>query len=411
MSNPRARARRLALLLTLGLAAGARAQSPAATGEGLLARERIAALPSPQREAWTAYLDRSERAAAADRAVIDAELRATGLARPILSPLHSSIHFGGDATTAWLASDEARRVAATVISYQTPAGGWTKRIDFTRGPRQPGQTFGAEGEWSWVGTFDNDATVAQIRFLGRVHAARPDASVRDAYRRGVEYVLHSQFPTGCWPQVYPLVGGYHDAATLNDDAMLRVIQLLRDVAGDRSGLVPPDLAAKAGAGAGRGVGCLLDLQYLADGERTLWAAQHDPLTREPAKARAYEHPSLSAHESASVLLFLMSLPSPDSRVVEAVHAGAAWLRAHLLTGLEYRGRALIRRADAPPLWPRFYELGSWRPIFSNRDSVVRYRWEELEDERRNGYAWFTYRPAAALERYASWSREHPGAAR
>jgi PelA/Pel-15E family pectate lyase len=173
--------------------------------------------------------------------------------------------------------------------------------------------------------------------------------------------------------------------------------------------VPGELRAEAGWSAARGIDCLLDLQLPVGGRRTAWGAQHDPISLAPVGARSYEHASLSGHESASVLLFLMGLEAPGARVVEAVHAGADWLRETALGGLEYRGRELVRRADAPPVWARFYEIGTHRPIFSNRDGVVRYRWEELEAERRNGYAWYSYRPAAALARYAEWAVAHPRA--
>lgn len=395
------------LVLLLALATGAGAQEPAPGEIVLLTPERAARLAPAQRDAWTRYLARSAVLRERDRAAVRSELAALGRDRWIPAPVHSAIYLGGDTTAAWMRTDAARRVAENVVSFQTPAGGWSKRMDLTRAPRQPGQSYAAEEEWIWIGTFDNDATIEQMRFLARAYEAHRVPAFRDSYLRALRYLLDAQFPTGCWPQVYPLQGSYHDAVTLNDDAMLRVIQLLREAASDAGDLVPHSLRAAAREGARRGIDCILDLQVVDRGQRTVWSAQHDPLTGEPTKARAYEHPSLSAHESASILLFFMGLESPDARVVEAVHAGVGWLREYALWGLEYRGRDLVRAAGAPPLWARFYELGSYRPIFSNRDSVVRYRWEELEEERRNGYAWFTYRPVATLARYEQWRARHP----
>src|SRR5687767_7213213 len=77
--------------LTLSAASCAGAQSSPATSppavaavapDTLLAMSRIAALPAAERAAWQAYVETSRRNAAADRAFIDAELRAAGLERP-----------------------------------------------------------------------------------------------------------------------------------------------------------------------------------------------------------------------------------------------------------------------------------------------------------------------------------------
>ncbi len=62
-------------------------------------------------------------------------------------------------------------------------------------------------------------------------------------------------------------------------------------------------------------------------------------------------------------------------------------------------------AAAPPLWARFYELGTNRPIFCGRDSVVKYSMAEIEYERRNGYRWYVDRPAKLLDaEYPEWAR-------
>src|SRR6185437_8509770 len=84
----------------------------------------------------------------------------------------------------WYASDEARRMADVVVSFQTPAGGWSKNLDFTAHARQKGEAFAANNlsrflapddfdtphdqKWNYVGTLDNDATNSQLQFLARV---------------------------------------------------------------------------------------------------------------------------------------------------------------------------------------------------------------------------------------------------
>ncbi|HWQ87156.1 pectate lyase [Brevundimonas sp.] len=49
-----------------------------------------------------------------------------------------------------------------------------------------------------------------------------------------------------------------------------------------------------------------------------------------------------------------------------------------------RDARLVAAPDAVPLWARFYEPGTNRPIFVSRDSVVHYDIAEIERERRTG---------------------------
>ncbi|HEX6738658.1 MAG TPA: pectate lyase, partial [Vicinamibacteria bacterium] len=279
----------------------------------------------------------------------------------------------------------------------------SKNLALGTEPRLKGQSYSASEGWEYVGTFDNGATTEQLRFLGRAYEAHGDACHARALQAGVEYVLQAQFPNGCWPQVYPLAGGYHDAATYNDDAMVHVLRLLQEVEERGRGWVPEATRDRVRAALRRGVDCVLASQVVVEGRPTVWAAQHDPLTLAPVAARAYEPASLSGHESAGVVDFLMGLPGGDARVDVAVAAAAAWFRAHALQGLAYERRQLLKRPGAGPLWARFYEIGSNRPIFSNRDGIVRYRWEELGEERRLGYAWYTVSPAATLRVYKARS--------
>ena len=60
------------------------------------------------------------------------------------------------------------------------------------------------------------------------------------------------------------------------------------------------------------------------------------------------------------------------------------------------------------IWARLSELGSARPIFSNRDGVKRYDWNQLTD-RRFGYTWFTKEPSKLLAKYPEWAQKHPRA--
>lgn len=372
-------------------------------GPELLSAARIDSLPAAQREAWTRYVARSRELEAADRVFMAAELKAAGLERMRRATYARGFQFDADtATEAWLRSDAARRLAESLLTWQTPAGGWSKRTEMSR-PRQRGESWYAESDaWHYIGTIDNGATVAQLRFLSRVADATGEERFREAVGRGVDYLLAAQMPNGCWPQAFPLQGEYSDAVTFNDDANVNVLELLREV--EASSSIPSAQRARAAEARRRAHECLLAAQVVVNGTRTVWGQQHDPLTLAVTKARSYELAGLSGRESAAIMTYFMTLPDPDARVVAAVDAAAAYFERTKIFGYEYHfERGLREQAGAGPIWARLREIGSDRPIFANRDGVVLYDWNQLTD-RRSGYAWYGTEPGSALAKYAKWQR-------
>lgn len=390
---------------------------------------RIAQVPEGERGAWRAYLARSRAAMRADKAALAAERAA--LTGPALERAHESKTAGMplDRAPDWYGSADAVRVARNIVSFQTPAGGWGKNVNRDAPPRAPGEGYvagldpsgagkGEDGGWSYVGTIDNDATTTELRFLARVQARFPGGEgdpYRAAFDKGVRYLLAAQFPNGGWPQVYPLQGGYHDALTFNDGAVSDVATLMLSVAARAGeyGFVSPALAEAARASAERACAVIVRTQVRAGGKGTIWGQQHDALTLAPVGARNFEPIALSSGESAELLLFLMKLKEPSPAVVAAVRDGVAWLEAHALHDVAWvvdparGGRRLVAQPGAAPLWPRYYDLRSYKPIFGDRDRSIHDTVDDLSDERRNGYAWYGTGPRKAIEGYAKWRLAHP----
>lgn len=397
---------------------------------------RIEALPAKDRAVWTAYLARSAAQEKADRAALAAELKPgqptppppeEGPGGPKAMPL--------DRDAAWYATPEARHVADVIVSFQTPAGGWSKNQPRTGALRQPGQPYAPDNvskylaaddfdtprdpHWNYVGTLDNDATITELRFLARVAGQVPgpeSEAWRASFLRGVRYLLAAQFPNGGWPQVWPLEGGYHDAITYNDDAVTEAAELLTDVAnaqGDYA-FAPADLRKQAAAAAERAVTVVLATQVVVGGKRTIWAQQHDALTLKPVAGRNFEPAELSTEESADLLVYLMSLPKPSPALVAAVHAGADYLAANAIYDQAWTGgkdteggRRLVPKPGAGPIWARYYAAAANTPIFGDRDKTIHDDVNELTLERRNGYSWFNTSPKKALDAYAVWKKDHP----
>jgi hypothetical protein len=420
-----------------------------------------AELPSAQRAPWLAYLERSAKQMRADKAALAAERVGMKAVPAMPKEGHSAKSLPVDRGANFYRSAEARALGDAVLSFQTPAGGWSKNLDFAAGPRLRGQSYTAANKapvaspagdfdapadetWHYVGTLDNDATNTELHFLAELSAAFPGHD-GDAYRasflRGVEYLLNAQFPNGGWPQVWPLEGGYHDEITFNDDAVTESAMVLRNVAAAQREevlseraqdalargevvscgaceiravedytFVPAALRARAAAAVERANALILATQLRdADGKLAIWAQQNDPLTLRAVAARNFEPAAFSSGESASVLEYLMTLPKPSPEVVRAVDSGVAWLAAHAIMGYVWTGgrstpggRTLKAEAGAGPLWARYYSLTTGKPIFGDRDKSIHDNVAELSLERRNGYGWFGSAPAQALRVYAVW---------
>ncbi len=410
-----------------------------------LTRDRIATLPRKERKAWLEYLERSEKQKAIDKQTLAEEQKTSGNAHP----KHASMGRGAYALriehpAEWYASADALQIAHNVITYQIADGGWSKNIDMVSGPRAPGDLYDADNlnrfpdpadfdkpvdpNWHYIATLDNDATWMQINFLARVttallaaHRDTEAAPLRASVERGVEYLLNSQYPNGGWPQVWPLEGGYHDAITINDDAMLHAIEILHDAAARAPDyeFIPAALVQRAGPAAERGIDCLLKLQIVENGVKTAWAQQYDPLTLEPTSARNYEMAALCSDESFPIVEFLMQLPNPSPAEVAAVHAAAAWFTKVAVYGYRFgsgdfradrnnpEGRKLVAAAGAGPTWSRYYQIGTDKPIFGDRDKTIHDDVNDLSRERRNGYAWYNTEGTAVLAQYKTWAQAHP----
>lgn len=316
----------------------------------------------------------------------------------------------------WFASAEARAVADSVLQYQSPQGGWPKNTDFARTPHSAADIPPPDDGVS--NSFDNEATTLPLHFLAFMITATGDEKYRSAFERGFDYTLAAQYPNGGWPQFFPLRKGYYSHITYNDDAMVRVLNLLKAAAAAKApfAFISDERRAKAASAVAKGIDCILKTQIKQDGKLTAWCAQHDEKTLEPAWARAYEPPSFSGGETVGIVRFLMEIEAPTPEIIAAIEGAVAWLKSATLQGMrleEFKNAEgkkdirIVQDDQAPPLWARFYELGTNRALYLDRDSVFRYDFNEIGHERRNGYAYHGTWPARLLDRdYPKWCEQH-----
>jgi len=299
----------------------------------------------------------------------------------------------------WTFAEDAP-VVETILAYQRNSGGWPKNYDRKRilpaREHQQLQEQRSQGDT----TIDNGATYTEIRLLAAALKVSAEPKLKLAALRGIDYLLEGQLDNGGWPQKFPGGQGYTLEVTFNDNAMIGVMNLLKDIADEAPAFrfVPPSVRGRSAKAVARGIACILRCQVMADGVPTSWCAQHDRRTLAPCRGRSYELPSLSGMESVGIVRFLMRIENPDKNVRRAIEGAVAWFKRAKLTGIRVERKTdgskaggidvvMVKDPQALPLWARFYDLQSNKPIFSSRDGVPRASLAEISHERRTGYSW------------------------
>jgi len=319
--------------------------------------------------------------------------------------------------TAWYGSDDAVRIAENILLYQKENGGWYKNINMAEVLSDKQRAKLRNEKKKIVGTtIDNNATHTQMRFLAKVYNATRKEEFKEGFLRGFHYLLDAQYDNGGWAQYHPQRKGYYEHITFNDHAMIGVMEVLRDVVEEKEPytFVDEKTREEARQAIDRGVEVILNTQIEVDGELTAWCAQHHKEDLSPAKARAYELPSISGGESVGVVRFLMGIEDPSPAVKQAIQSAVNWFDKVKIEGIKVKqvpakslpkgyDRVVVRDGDGGPLWARFYEIGTNKPMFVGRDSKVKYQLSEIEHERRVGYSYLGNYAEELLEKdYPQW---------
>lgn len=317
-------------------------------------------------------------------------------------------------------STQLQEIANNVLLYQKENGGWPKNYDIIAilTPQQKDTLL--QNKQSVYTTFDNRTTYSHIALLSKVYYVIKDEQYKKAALKGIEFILTAQYANGGWPQFYPLQKNYSRYITFNDDAMAGIMFLLKDIIDQKLqyNFIDNALRTRIEHAFNKGIDCILKMQINDGGKPTVWCQQHNEITLEPIWARKFEPPSITNGESCKIILLLMSIQSPSPEVIQAIENAIVWLNESKIyntrvktvdatpTQFAYhfsnKDKVVIIDSTAPPIWTRYYELKTHRPIFCNRDSKIVYTLAEVERERRTGYGWYTYEPQKILNEYVKW---------
>ncbi len=289
--------------------------------------------------------------------------------------------------------------AYNLTTWQIANGGFYKAMaDKYKSAYNGGQ----KSEWQAkgggdLGTIDNNATIQEMRLLAVRYKATTNASYKAAFKtsfnRAVNFLLTMQRSKGGLPQVWPKRGNYSDQITLNDNAMIRAMVMMMDIANSASpfdsDIIDDASRSKVKSALDKAIDYLLKAQIVNDGKPTVWCAQHDTNSFAPVGARAYELPSKSGNESMGVVWFLMNWPDQNEAIQKAVKGAIAWYKKNKLKDKAFSKTAGVVDKAGSSLWFRFYEVNNDNYFFCDREgaSTKTQDFMKISEERRKGYQW------------------------
>lgn len=320
-------------------------------------------------------------------------------------------------------SDDFTRIADNVLLFQKDNGGWPKNYDMLAILTDEQKEKVTKSKNILNTTFDNWTTHSHVEYLAKVYHRTKVDKYKDACLKGIDFILSAQYPNGGWPQFYPDTTGYAKYITFNDGVMAGIMKVLYDIIQKKPiySIVDKTRMEKVIKVFNKGIECILKCQIVDNGKLTAWGQQHDNVTLKPQWARTYEPPSICDGESSELVIFLMSIKNPSKDIINSIQCAIKWFEESKIIGIKIgtksvppvkyqystltHDRFIVEDPKAPPIWARFYELGTHKPLFCNRDGILVYSLAEVLHERRAAYGWYTYGPQDALNAYPEWQKK------
>ncbi len=269
----------------------------------------------------------------------------------------------------------AVEVAALLMEHQLEHGGWNYMIDLA-GEKSMKRWYDTYGRQAWRmeefhhyygnATFDDNGTITAAELLLRMYVEKHDERFKPALDKVINFVLKSQYPSGGWPQRYPIEANYDilgkknyaSFITLNDDVCLENVGFLTQcyqVFGTEK-FKPAIYRA-------------MDLVWKIQTPPPYagWADQYTHDFR-PATARTYEPRGLNASTTMEVIDMLETYYklTADPKYLDGIPNAIAFLKTIQLTGAQVRqsGRRL---SPEMILVPRYVDERTGAPQYIHRE--------------------------------------------
>ena len=270
----------------------------------------------------------------------------------------------------------ATRVAHGLMRGQLACGGWNYVFDLASEDNLR-QWYATVGKQAWRleefqhyygnATFDDEVTIHCAEFLLRIYLEKHDETFLSSLQKVIDMVVASQYPSGGWPQRYPLMhdhpfrgkADYTSFVTINDNVTPENIRFLLQcyTSLGMSELREPIL---------RGMRCLRDLQQPSP--LAGWADQYTPDDLLPAHARSYEPRAVNTGTTTSMIRTMIEYYklTGDKSFLKGIPDAIAFIERQ---ELPRELASQVRRTpmeDDEILVPRFINPDNGRPLYVHR---------------------------------------------
>ena len=311
-----------------------------------------------------------------------------------------------------------RLVAENLLRFQNADGGWPKGIDWLdTAPVDSILSYLPEKQK--ISVLDGKNVCMQLEYMSQAFTQFQDERFKTSALRSLDYLLAAQMPNGGWK------GNDINAICFNSNIMSSVLKTLYLISNGMSPYqwMPRSNRSKAKKAYEKGIDVALKCQIrMPDGTLAGWCQQHDNETFLPTKGRSYEHPCISAAETAMMTSMMMSIAQPDAKIKEAVVGAMTWLESAARSGIKIVNipasdslqaithkkidRELVKDPESKRIWARCYSLDKNEIFFSDKNGTIKYDFNSVEPDRRINYAWFGYWPEGSMILYRTWKIKH-----
>lgn len=233
-------------------------------------------------------------------------------------------------------------------------------------------------------TLEKGSTVAQMRYLAAyITEKKPeDAKYKDAFFKGMEYLLNNQNENGAWNMAPTASKGFNGNTVIGNKVTTEVLTLLSDVAvlnNQNFVFARKEMDTEAvKAAVDKGNAFLLKAQVVNDGVKAGWATQVKA-DGTVTMGRTYERESVSSFTTKDVVEYLMTVHNPSQEIIDAVEGAATWLNEVKIADKEQKVVEDISMnngfdvylVDGNGTWASnyVYELDTknYRPLYSDVD--------------------------------------------
>lgn len=280
----------------------------------------------------------------------------------------------------------AEKVGAALIHAQLDCGGWNYVYDFS-GRDSLIRWYDTVGASAWRleefqefmdnATFDDGCTVCCTRMLLRLYQEKLDPKYRPAIDKALDFVLESQYPSGGWPQRWPLRNNYSSCITLNDSVTQDAAALMLEAYG-----IFGDKRYRESAMRAMYLTILLQQGQPYAG----WSDQYSVEDLRPAAARTYEPRSVNPATTVSMIRQMMEYYrlTGDTRFLSGIPAAIGFLESLRLPESEVERWG--RTSDDPEafLVPRFICPETGEPMYIHRRGSNSYNGRYYSDDDISG---------------------------